>query len=111
MDGLFSMLKFFFGCGTLLFLAMIVLAHMPKSPLRTLLVQVCGWAGAFFCLGYAVSPVDIMPEMLLGPFGLIDDLLAVVVGVKSAMAAWNAGKERAALKAAEIESDGQRRAA
>jgi len=29
---------------------------------------------------YIVSPIDLIPEALLGPFGLIDDLLAGLMG-------------------------------
>ena len=28
-------------------------------------------------IGYALSPVDLIPELLLGPIGLIDDLLVL----------------------------------
>ena len=111
MDGFFSLIRFMVGCGILLLLVMVVLAHMPKSPLRTLLVQVSGWAGAAFCGMYALSPVDVMPEALLGPFGLPDDVLAVVIGIMSAISAWKAGKERAAAKEAESNVDDQLRAA
>ena len=93
MDGFFSLIKFFFGCGTLLVIVMIVLAHMPKSPLRTLLVQICGWGGAVLCGVYAAAPVDCLPEIVLGPAGLIDDLVAVILGFMSARAAWTAGEE------------------
>jgi uncharacterized membrane protein YkvA (DUF1232 family) len=96
MDGFFSLIKFFFGCGTLLVLVMVVLAHMPKSPLRTMLVQISGWATAALCGAYVVSPFDVAPEALLGPFGLVDDLIAAIVGFMSARAAWNAGKEETA---------------
>ncbi len=27
--------------------------------------------------GYVLSPIDVLPEVLLGPFGLVDDLLVV----------------------------------
>jgi uncharacterized membrane protein YkvA (DUF1232 family) len=32
---------------------------------------------ALFGLGYILSPIDLLPEVLLGPIGLIDDLLVV----------------------------------
>lgn len=110
MDGFFNMIRFMVGCGTLLFLAMVLLAHMPKSPLRTLMVQVCGWAGAALCGVMILSPADPIPDFLF-PIGFLDDAAALFVGIKSAMAAWNAGKERAAAKEAESNSDEQRHAA
>lgn len=93
MDGLFSTLRFLFGCGTVLVVATILLAHLPKSPLRTLLVQICGWATAALCGAYVLSPVDVLPEALLGPFGLPDDVIALILGFISARSAWSAGNE------------------
>ena len=37
-------------------------------------------------LVYVVSPVDLLPEVLLGPFGLGDDLAIAVVAVAALMA-------------------------
>ncbi len=34
-------------------------------------------AVALLGVGYALSPIDLLPEILLGPIGLIDDLLIV----------------------------------
>jgi len=31
------------------------------------------------CFMYIASPIDFLPEALLGPFGLIDDLLVMVI--------------------------------
>jgi uncharacterized membrane protein YkvA (DUF1232 family) len=94
MESFFSTIRFFFGCGTILVLSLIVLAHLPKSPLRSALVQICGWATAAICGAWVLSPVDPMPEILLGPLGLFDDIVAAVVGFMSARAAWRAGNER-----------------
>jgi uncharacterized membrane protein YkvA (DUF1232 family) len=97
MDGLFSTIRFFFGCGTLLLLALVVLAHLPKSPLRASLVQVCGWATALLCGAWCASPADPIPDLLF-PIGFIDDVLVAIVGFKAAKAAWKAGKEKAGFK-------------
>lgn len=32
---------------------------------------------AFLALGYLLSPVDLLPEIVLGPIGLLDDLLVL----------------------------------
>jgi uncharacterized membrane protein YkvA (DUF1232 family) len=64
------------GLGDLLLLLpdMVVLLFRlvrdPRVPLGSKLI-----AGA--ALGYVISPIDLMPEILLGPIGLIDDLLIV----------------------------------
>jgi uncharacterized membrane protein YkvA (DUF1232 family) len=92
----FGMLSMLALCGTILALAMMVLVSLPSSPLRDLLVQVVGWLFAVFCAIYCISPIDILPEAFLGPFGLFDDVGAAVVGIGSAMTAWKAGKSRAA---------------
>lgn len=109
MDGFFSTIRFFFGCGTLLVLGLVVLAHLPKSPLRASLVQVCGWVTALFCGAWFVSPVDPIPDVFF-PFGFIDDVAAVVVGFKAAKAAWKAGQEKAAMKTDKEDAAQQRTA-
>ena len=87
-------------CGSALTLTMLILVSLPQSPLRAALVQVFGWVFAAFCLIYFVSPVDVLPEAILGPFfGLFDDAAAVIAGVTSARAAWRAGKDKAAMAA------------
>jgi uncharacterized membrane protein YkvA (DUF1232 family) len=40
-------------------------------------VPIGGKAIGLLGLGYVVSPLDLMPEFIFGPFGLIDDLLVV----------------------------------
>ena len=42
----------------------------PRVPRGPKLVALLG-------LGYVLSPIDLLPEVLLGPIGLIDDLLVV----------------------------------
>lgn len=45
-------------------------------------LSVLGLLAIVACVLYAVSPVDILPEAILGPFGLPDDLIAVAVAAK-----------------------------
>ncbi len=42
----------------------------PRVPRGPKLVALLG-------LGYVLSPIDLLPEVLLGPIGLVDDLLVV----------------------------------
>ena len=56
-------------CGTLLGLAFFVLLSMPQSQLRAFLLPIVGWGVAIFCGIYCISPVDIVPEAILGPLG------------------------------------------
>jgi uncharacterized membrane protein YkvA (DUF1232 family) len=99
-----AVLAFF---GTVLALAMMWLVNMPQSPLRDVLVQVIGWLFACFCAFYVISPIDILPEAFLGPFGLVDDVGAAVAGVMSAMAAYRAGQSAKAAKNGSTSCGGQ----
>lgn len=95
MDSFFGFMKFLVGCGTLLAIGFVVVAHLPNSPLRTLLVQLGGWATAAICGAYVVSPIDVVPEAIFGPFGILEDIVAAIVGFMAARAAWKAGQEKA----------------
>jgi uncharacterized membrane protein YkvA (DUF1232 family) len=87
-------------CGSVLTLTMLILVALPQSKIRAALLQVFGWVFAAFCLIYFISPVDVLPEAILGPFlGLFDDAAAVMAGVAAARAAWRAGKDKAAMAA------------
>ncbi len=87
---MFEIIKLMMLCGTGIVIAFVVLLAMPKSELRSVLMPIVGWAMAIFCGFYAISPIDILPEAVLGPFGLIDDIGAVIVGISSAKAAMKA---------------------
>ena len=79
-------------CGTLLGLAFFVLLSMPQSQLRAFLLPIVGWGVAIFCGIYCISPVDIVPEAILGPFGLVDDLGAAAAGLAAAGIAMTSGR-------------------
>lgn len=53
--------------GVVLLAISVLVVYRYRVPLRGILAM----AGA---LAYLVSPVDAMPELVLGPFGVIDDL-------------------------------------
>ncbi len=59
-------------------------------------MPIVGWVFALACGAYVLMPVDIIPEALLGPFGLIDDGAAVVAGICAAGSAIKASKRNAA---------------
>lgn len=89
-----DVIKTLIHCGSLLAVAFLVLLAWPQSKLREFLMPIVGWGFALFCGAYVLMPVDAIPEILAGPFGLIDDAGAVVAGIASARAAMNAGKSR-----------------
>ncbi len=46
------------------------LVRDPRVPIGSKIIALLG-------VSYALSPVDLLPEFLLGPIGLVDDLLVV----------------------------------
>jgi uncharacterized membrane protein YkvA (DUF1232 family) len=44
-------------------------------------VPLSGKAVALMGVGYVLSPIDLLPEVLLGPIGLVDDLLVVAAAL------------------------------
>ena len=47
---------------------------------------------ALLALLYCVSPVDLLPEIFLGPIGLIDDAIVFLVGVAPLLASFIGGQ-------------------
>jgi uncharacterized membrane protein YkvA (DUF1232 family) len=92
MDRLLQMMQSLMFCGTALVTVFVVLLALPQSKLREVLMPIVGWAVAIFCGFYCVSPVDVVPEALLGPFGLVDDLGALALGISAAIAARKASR-------------------
>ena len=66
------------------------------------------WAGAprlrliasLAGLVYVVSPIDVLPEILLGPFGLGDDVAIIALCVASLMSASEAWLDRGTMPGA-----------
>ena len=77
-------------------LALLIVFAMPKSPLRDAVLPYAKLGLALLCGVYVFSPVDFAPEAVLGPFGLIDDLGAVVMGVNAARTAFSKPREQRA---------------
>ncbi len=94
MSAFFGFLSTFLWCGLIFGIAMIISLSLPKSKLQTVIKEFVGIGGAVLCGLYVVSPVDLFPEALLGPFGYIDDLGALVGGLAAAHSAFSAHKQR-----------------
>lgn len=82
-------------CGCLIVMTFMILLALPQCRLRQLLMPFVAWGFVALCVAYAISPVDILPEIVLGPFGLVDDLGAVVAGVGTAISTVQARKRNA----------------
>jgi uncharacterized membrane protein YkvA (DUF1232 family) len=82
--------------GGILALAFMILLALPQSRLRDLLMPFISWAFVVLCGVYVISPVDIMPEIILGPAGIFDDFAAGVAGVLTAMSTIKAQRQKKA---------------
>lgn len=85
MGDFFRFLSTCMWCGTFLGLAFMVVLALPQSRMRDVMKKVLFAVG---CVIYIISPIDLMPEAILGPFGLLDDggaLIAAILSARSAM--------------------------
>ena len=80
MGEFFHMISTFIWAATLFGVASVVALSLPKSRLRTVLSEFLGYAFMGLCAIYCISPIDLFPEAIAGPFGYIDDLGAVYAG-------------------------------
>lgn len=94
MQSLFGVIQTMIVCGTAVVVAFVVLLSLPQSKLRAFLLPIVGWCIAILCGIYCISPIDIVPEALVGPFGLVDDVGAVVAGIAAVRTAMKASKEK-----------------
>lgn len=93
MSSLIGLIEFILGCITLLGVAFLVTLALPDSPTKQFATQVIGWGIALACGLWVVSPVDLIPEALLGPIGVLDDVGVLLLGIGGVMAAKRAGKD------------------
>ena len=94
MTEIFSTIRLLAMIGGGLLFALLVLLSMPQSRLRELVLPFVGWAVTALSAAYVLSPIDAVPEIFFGPFGLVDDAAALAVGIASALMAMNSGKRQ-----------------
>ncbi len=94
MSSFFEVIRTLILVGGALFGLFLYFLSTPDSKLREVMLPIVAWCFAIFCGIYALSPIDLVPEALFGPFGLIDDVGAVVAGIAAAGAAIRAAKAR-----------------
>lgn len=94
----FSFMKVFVVCGTMFFVATLVLMAMPQSKLRSAGVEMLKWAmvGGFLLL--CLSPLDILPDPIY-----LDDIGYLIGAICSAKGALNERKRRKEYKDIEFE--------
>jgi hypothetical protein len=75
--------------GGVLFGVLIVCLSLPNSKLRDFLLPIVGWGVVLLAGLYAVSPLDLVPDVV-PVLGWIDDAGAIALGLGSAIAALTA---------------------
>ena len=84
---MFETLRLMIQAGCVFAVVCVVALSLPQSRLREFLRPFV-LAGIAVCCGiYIISPVDAIPELALGPFGVIDDAGALVGGIAAGRAA------------------------
>lgn len=73
-----------------LLLALLILLSLPHSRLKEIALPILGWAMTALSVGMILSPIDAIPDVI-PVVGWADDVVALAVGIASAMAAMNAG--------------------
>src|SRR5271169_4148820 len=93
---MFELLRMMVVMSGVIVITFMILLALPQCKLRDMLMPFVAWGFVALCAAYAISPVDAFPEVIFGPFGLVDDLGAVVMGIGTAVATINAGKKKKA---------------
>ena len=91
---MWELLQMIVIAGSLIIICFMVLLALPASRLRDLLMPYVAWSFVVLCGLYAISPVDALPEVVLGPFGLFDDLAAAAAGIGTAVATIKAQRRK-----------------
>jgi len=104
MGEFFSFLKVFVMCGTLFFIATLVLLALPRSKLRSVGLEMSKWALALGLLILVPSPVDVIPDVVPG-VGWLDDVGYLVAAGAAAKSAWGERKRRSMLEEMEFEEE------
>jgi uncharacterized membrane protein YkvA (DUF1232 family) len=86
MEGFFEVIKLLIMGGIAITIVLMVTLALPQSPMRDFLKPIVSWCFAIFCAFYVISPLDVVPEAALGPFGLIDDIGAIIAAIMAVKA-------------------------
>ena len=93
MGRLIGLLEVLAVCGAIFAALFLVLLAMPKSELRSFLLEIMGWTGAGLAAAATVSPIDVIPDFI-PVLGQMDDLLYVIAGVVCAAVAYSQRRGR-----------------
>lgn len=84
---MFDLLKLLVQAGCLFGVVCVVALSLPESRFREFLRPIVMAGIAVLCGVYVISPVDVLPELVAGPFGLIDDVGVAIGGFAAARSA------------------------
>lgn len=91
MQNFVEVIKLLIIAGSAITIVLLVTLSLPQSRLKDFLAPIVSWCFAIFCALYVISPVDLVPEAILGPFGAIDDIGAIIAGIMAVMASKGKG--------------------
>jgi hypothetical protein len=80
MEGFWRFLTIVVVVAGILWLGFLILLSLPKSRLRSFLLEILGWGTTAATAVYAASPIDLIPDFIPG-LGLLDDVGATPVGL------------------------------
>jgi len=89
-----ELMKLLVVVSGVLALAFMILLALPQCKIREMLMPFVAWGFVALCAAYTLSPIDFVPEIVLGPIGMVDDLGAVILGVATAITTINAAKQK-----------------
>lgn len=80
MDAFVGLLKL--GCGGIILLGVVflVLLSLPKSRLRSVVLEIGGWFTTAGAAASVISPIDFIPDVV-PVLGWGDDVMAIFVGI------------------------------
>lgn len=91
---MFELLRLIVIMGGVIIITGLALLALPQSRLRDLIMPYVAWSFVVLCGLYALSPIDALPEIVLGPFGCVDDLAAAAAGIGTAVATIKAQRRK-----------------